>query len=229
MKTKQLFLLLLLALLSACTAKRIGSVNANMNILSLKANNIEETISRQDEISLTYSLSVYNKKGKLYSVVNGVWGITTMKTGDQYAKEAFQPLEVVIPEGGSIKMAVALTEIDDYEQAKKLVAQAKNIANQIRFPDIVEAVAPRVETAITLLRTTFTVAGVAVDVVGFFDNEDLVGQDLHQISASSIAKGNRYFKVPLVFKGRNFGDSYEYTLEYDLLLKDLRAKKKKEK
>lgn len=205
------------------------SLAAQMSIASIKAINIEETLSGQDEILLTYSMTIYNKNNKMHSVVNGTWGITEMKSGNGYTAESFMPIESVVPPGGRVVMAVALTEIDDYDKAKQAVSRLKSVSNSIHFPDAVELLLPEVGTAIKVIKTSFSVAGIAVEVVGFLDNDDLLGQDLHQVSQEAIQKGNRSFKVPLVFKGSNWGDKYEYTLEYDLKLQELYVKKKKKK
>ena len=219
----------LLVSASSCKHPAQRSLAAQMSIESLKAQNIEETLSGEDEVLLTYSMTIYNKNDKMFSVVNGTWGITEMKNGSSYAPQSFTPIEAVVPPGGRVVMALALTEIDDYDIAKQTVNKLKAVSNSIHFPDAVELLLPEVGTAIKVIKTSFSVAGIAVDVVSFLDNDDLLGQDLHQVSQEAIQKGNRSFKVPLVFKGSNWGDKYEYTLDYSLKLQELYAKKKKKK
>src|SRR4051794_31800847 len=121
-----LSLLVSVAMQLSCT--RQPALTAELTPRSLKAVNLEETLTRRDELMMAYSLTSYDAQNKAVAVVNGGWGVESVQKDQQLDLQATapqgehnpaNPISLVIPRNGRIVASLVLIEVDNYNQARQ--------------------------------------------------------------------------------------------------------------
>jgi hypothetical protein len=201
-------------LLASCTTPR--SFTAELKPTSLKANNLEETLTRADEVMLVYSLVSYDAQDKPISVVNGSWGVQPIKAGQQANLANAQVVRLPMPKQGRIVASMILVEVDDYQKANELVGKIQRVNGLVSVPVGLLLSGAEAMTPLKYVTAGLTAAGVGLQVAGKFDTDDVLGQS----SVATSAK--RAMHVPARFTGSHQRDRYDYELSYDLLLKTVK-------
>lgn len=183
-----------------------------LQINQIKAIDLEESISMADELMLNYSMASFDESGKAIEVVNGAWGVEKAKKGQVFS-EKFKPIQLKMPPKGKIIASVILTEIDDYEKAKAVITSINKLGG------LAQGVAALIElgsyeTPLAFVAGTLQAAGLGIKLVDHFDNDDILGSDIRQISANDFS---RTVTIPLVFKGKVLLDKYHYQMSYSLV------------
>ncbi|WP_019987093.1 hypothetical protein [Rudanella lutea] len=221
MPTKLTVFLVLLLGQVACAPKSV--LTAEMQPRSLKALNLEETLSRRDEVMLAYALTAYDANNRAVSVVNGGWGVASVRKNEEIAlaKQA-QPLQLTVPKNGRVVASVVLIEVDDTGQAQTILNQIRQIHNVVSVPAGLLLTATEVLTPLKYITAGLTAAGLGVKLVDQFDDDDLLGQSSAQLNERELSAGNitttdRTITADLT--GTNLRDTYAYQLRYDVRLK----------
>ena len=209
---------------TSCT--RPLTLTAELVPRSLKAVNLEETVSRRDELMMAYSLTSYDAKNKPVAVVNGGWGIETVQK-DQLlnlqAASPAKPISLQLPRNGRIVASLVLIEVDDYNQARQTVAKIQKIHNIVALPIGLLLTATEVLTPLKYVSAGLMASGIGLQLLDKLDQDDLLGQSSVELQEADLRQKKRQFvHVPAVFTGQNMHDSFDYRLEYDVVLKTLK-------
>lgn len=217
-----------LPLLTLASCAKHTSLVAEMTPRSVKAVNLEETISRRDEVMMVYSMISYDAKNKPVSVVNGGWGIASMQK-DQFidlqkaGSTKALPIHLELPRNGRLVASIVLIEIDDYDRAKQALERIRRIHNIVSGPASLLLTATEVLTPLKYVTAGLIASGIGLQLLDHFDTDDLLGQSSIEINEAYLReKKQRFIHVPAVFSGRNLRDNFEYKLDYDVTLKTMK-------
>lgn len=216
-------IILITVLLTACAPQK--TLTAELQPRLLRADNLEETVSRRDELMMAYSLTSYDAKNQPVGVVNGGWGVQTIQKGEQIdlqtaGPQQAQAIRLPMPRGGKIVASLVLIEIDDYDRAKALLDQVRRVHNVVAGPAALLLTTAEALTPLKYVAAGLAASGVGLKLVDQFDDDDLLGQTSVEVSDASVRQNNRQIiHVPAVFTGRNLRDQFAYRLEYDVRLK----------
>lgn len=192
-------------------------------VTSLKALDLEETLTRTDELLMAYTLTSFDAWGKAVGVSSGSWGIQTARTGQEFRESAFQPIEIPVPKNGKIVATVVLVEIDDYAQAQKTLAEIRRYHDFIKVPAALAELADVALTPLKYLSLGLAATGVGFQLANRLDDDDLLGQNSTELSYQK-AITTPTVRVPLTFKETHLGSSYHYELSYDLRTQRVRLR-----
>jgi len=197
---------------------------------ALKAINLEETLSRHDELMMAYSMTSYDASNKAVSVVNGGWGVVSVQKGEQLDLQKAgsikaQPISLELPRNGRIVASLVLIEVDDYDRAKQMLDKVRRIHNIVSGPAALLVTATEVLTPLKYVAAGLAASGVGLQLIDHLDDDDLLGQSSVELNEAELRqKKQRLVRVPAVFSGRNLRDSFEYRLDYDIVLKTVKIR-----
>ncbi|MCK8494221.1 putative manganese transporter [Spirosoma sp. RP8] len=220
--------LLSLMLLVGCA--RPTSLVAELAPRSLKAVNLEETLSRRDELMMAYSMTSYDAKNKSVSVVNGGWGVVTVQKGQQLDLSAAGPdkalpISLELPKNGRIVASLVLIEVDDYNRAKQMLDRVRQVHNIVAGPAAFLITAAEVLTPLKYVAAGLAASGIGLKLVDQFDDDDLLGQSSVDLYEAELRKKKQQLvHVPTVFTGQNLRDAFDYRLDYDITLKSVKIR-----
>jgi hypothetical protein len=212
--------------LSGCA--RQTALTAELTPHLLKAVNLEETVSRRDELMMAYSMMSYDAKNKPVSVVNGGWGVEPMQKGQQLDLRAAGsakalPISLELPHNGRIVASLVLIEVDDYNRAKQMLDRVRRVHNIVSGPAALVVTATEVLTPLKYVAAGLVASGIGLQLVDQLDDDDLLGQSSVEIHEAELRqKKQRIVHVPTVFTGQNLRDAFEYHLDYDVVLKTVK-------
>ncbi len=215
------WVLMLGLVLTSCQPTR--QTLTSLQISSLKAIDLEETLSRGDELLMAYSLTTLDANGKAVAVINGSWGVQETKEGQSFRSDVFSPIEIPLPKNGKVVASLVLVEIDDYASAQKTLAEIKKYNDYIKIPAGLVELADVALTPLKYISLGLTAAGVGFKIADQLDNDDILGQNSTELTYEK-AIVTPVVRVPLTFKNKNFGDSFHYELAYDLTTRTVRLK-----
>lgn len=213
-------ILLLFNVLSSCKTTQF---NAQIQVKSLKANDLEESISGQDELMLAYTLTAYDEHDKSATTLTGVWGVEKVKKNQVFESVAFKPIQLDIPPKGRLVASLILIEVEDYNKTQKLIDDIRKANSIAGIPSVILE-AGESFTPLRYLTYAIMAAGLSVKGMKYFDADDILGEHMFELKASDVAKGKRLYGVPVTFKDKNLLDTYHYELVYDLALKSIRLR-----
>lgn len=214
----RILVLFLMLVQVACT--RPTTLVAELTPRSLKAINLEETVSRRDELMMAYSMTSYDAQNKPVGVVNGGWGVESMEKGQLADLQTIQPISLPLPRNGRIVASLVLIEVDDYNRANNMMEQVRKIHNVVAGPASLLLTATEILTPLKYVAAGLAASGIGLKLVDQLDDDDLLGQSSVDIREADLrSKNQRLVHVPAVFSGQNLRDSFEYQLTYDITLK----------
>ena len=208
----------LILIQAACS--RPTTLVAELTPRSLKAINLEETVSRRDELMMAYSMTSYDGQNNPVGVVNGGWGVEAMQKGQLANLQTVQPISLPLPRNGRIVASLVLIEVDDYNRASKMMDQVRKVHNVIAGPAALLLTATEILTPLKYVAAGLAASGIGMKLVDQLDDDYLLGQSSDDIREADLrSKNQRLVHVPAVFTGQNLRDSFEYQLTYDITLK----------
>ncbi|MBO0947606.1 hypothetical protein [Fibrella forsythiae] len=213
---------LALFLLASCAAPRPLTAELKPNLL--KANNLEETLSRRDEVMLAYSLVSYDANNKAVGVANGGWGVQVMTKGaSANLSQAATPVRLPMPKNGRIVASVVLIEVDDYNQASELLGKIQKVNTVISVPAGILLAGAEALTPLKYVAAGLAAAGMGLQFANQLDDDDVLGQSSVELTDASVKKsGKRRMQISAHFTGQHLRDSFDYDLTYDLTLKNVK-------
>ncbi len=205
------FILLSAFFLTSCAKQTL----TRFQITSLKALDLEETLTRNDELLMAYTLTSFDALDKAVAVSTGSWGIQATKKEQEFRESAFQPIEITVPKNGRVVATVVLVEIDDYAKAQKTLAEIRKYQDYIKIPAALAELADVALTPLKYLSLALSATGVGFQLADRLDDDDLLGQNSTELTYQK-ALLSPLLKVPLTFKDTHLGSSYHYELNFDL-------------
>lgn len=228
-------ILMLIFLVQVVGCARQPALTAELVPRSLTAINLEETISRRDEVMMAYSLTSYDAQNKPVGVANGGWGVEPIKKGQQLDLQTngslqtnrgapehnmAKPIQLALPKNGRIVASLVLIEVDNYNQARETLAKIQKVHNIVSVPVGLLLMVTDVLTPLKYVSAGLVASGVGLQLMDKLDTDDILGQSSVELYESALhQKKQRFVRVPAVFSGRNRRDSFEYQLTYDVTLK----------
>ncbi|MFD2933650.1 hypothetical protein [Spirosoma flavum] len=229
MRIRSLVFPLSVAALFTIGCARQPILTAELTPRSLKAVNLEETISQRDELMMAYSLTSYDAQNKAVAVVSGGWGVETVQKNQQLDLQTIphqaKSITLELPRNGRIVASLVLIEIDDYNRAKQTLTKIQKIHNLVSVPAGLLLTATEVLTPLKYVAAGLVASGVGLQLLDKLDNDDLLGQSSVELRETDVRqKKQRFVRVPAVFTGQNLKDSFDYRLEYDITLKSVKIR-----
>jgi hypothetical protein len=201
----------------ACTSPK--PLTAELAPHSLRAVNLEETVSQRDELMIAYSMTSYDAQNKPVGVVNGGWGVETVRKGQQVDLHTAKPISLALPKNGKIVASLVLIEVDDYNRANQLLDQLRRVHNIVSGPASFLLTATEVLTPLKYVAAGLAASGIGIKLVDQLDDDDLLGQSSVELRDAELRqKKQRLVHVPTEFTGQNLRDSFTYQLEYNVSL-----------
>lgn len=217
--------LLLLVGAGCFSASCYRPLSAEMKIQSLKAVNLEETLSRRDELMMTWSLTAFDSQNRLVGVINNAWGVETVKKGAVVSLANQAPISLPIPKNGKVVASLVLLEVDDYSQAEQLIKRVKNVNQWVQVPVGLFVLSAEVLTPLKYVTLGLAAAGLSVELADRLDANDVLGQSSVELRDTDIRKSKQTaMHVPAHFTGQHLRDSFDYQVEYDIRTKQVRVK-----
>lgn len=224
MKVNRLRFIIFICLLSCLTACQ-RPLTTEMGLNQLRALNLEETISRRDEVMLAYSLTAFDRNNQMVGVVNNAWGVQSMKKGVTYPLTSQPPIAIQMPKNGKVVASLVLLEVDNFSQAQTLVQQIQKLNRWVQVPVGFLALGIEALTPLKYLTLGLTAAGLGVQFTDRLDDDDVLGQSSVEWKEVDFRKkAPTQHRIPARFTGKNFRDSFDYALEYDVRLHRVRLK-----
>ncbi|WP_247235472.1 hypothetical protein [Telluribacter sp. SYSU D00476] len=212
------------ATMAACQAPK--QTLTSLQVTSLRALDLEEKVTRSDELLMAYSLTAVDANGRALETINGSWGIQEARKGQVFAEKAFQAIQIPIPKNGRVVASLVLVEVDDYDKARKTLTEVRKYHDIVKVPAGLAELADIALTPIKYLSLGLSAAGVAFQLADRLDNDDILGQHSTELTYEK-ALVTPLLQVPLQFKGNNLGNSFHYELAYDLRTSTVRLKPKR--
>jgi hypothetical protein len=216
-----LFLLFIVSLSSCKTvqtpqkqaiAKVIPPTFVEFSIQKITAVNLEESLTGDDELMLAYNLIIQDSTGKALAAQNSVWGVTKAKKGQVFEADTFEKISLEIPKTGKAMASLALIEVENYDKAKKIIDDINKLGGLAgTAAALIELGA--YETPFAVVLATLKAAGLSIKAIDYLDNDDLLGSHTLTFTHEQVLKNVKTISVPLVFKGKNITDTFEYHLE----------------
>ncbi len=217
------FLLIALGLTGmGCARQQL--LMAELQPRTLTALNLEETLSQRDEVMLAYSLTAYDAQNKATAVVNGAWGVETVKKGQvSTLPPNARPISLALPRRGRIVASIVLIEVDDYARAGELLNRIQKINNLVNVPAGLLLSATEVLTPLKYVTAGLLAAGLGLRLTDHFDTDDVLEQSSTELrDTDGLRSGQRLRHVPAEFSGQHLRDRYQYKLTYDVALKTVK-------
>jgi hypothetical protein len=184
-------------------------------IKSLKAINLQEDITFADEVMMTYSMTILNEKSRITQVVNGSWGVEKIKKNQEIAGNVFKSLNMNVPPKSKVVIALALTEVEDYKKATKLVTDINSFGGLAKIPvEMLEMAEAETPLAVVLL--CLKAGEISLKAAEYFDKDDLLGTHKYELSPENIKKLKTPINNTETFQNQKLMDSYEYILNYEI-------------
>lgn len=218
---KQCLLLLFTALFFTSCQPAKQTVTS-FQITSLKALDLEESLTRSDELLLAYTLTALDEKGHALAISTGSWGVQEARKAQIFPEKSFQPIQIPIPKNGKVVATVVLIEVDDYEKAQKTLAEIKKYHDYIRIPAGLAELADVALTPIKYLSLGLSAAGIGFQVADRLDDDDVLGQVSREYTHQQIL-ASPTIRVPLTFTSTHLGSSFHYEMEFDLRSQSVRV------
>ncbi|RRB06472.1 hypothetical protein [Larkinella rosea] len=173
-----------------------------MKLNRLKAVNLEETISRKDELMMTWSLTAFDSQNRLVGVASSAWGVEKVKKGAVLSFENQAPVQLAIPKGGKVVASLLLIEVDDYTQAQQFIKRIRDVNGWIQVPVGLFEIGSELLTPLKYVTTALTAAGLGIQLTDRLDKDDILGQSSVEVKDSSKdpKKKSRWSTFPPGFR-----------------------------
>ncbi len=190
-----------------------ASIEAEVAIHSVKARNIEEVGS--DEMMLIYIAVASDKNGNSIHAEQRVKRIDRVVEGDLYSSDYFDSIQINVPVGGHLSVAITLYEIDDHDRAVEIISAIRDYSSvPLGFAQMTCG-SPEICLGVLGVKALLVAMEVSAKGINYFDSDDLLGEysvslpysDLQSLLASSE---KRTFMGSV--SGVRYFNSYDYGL-----------------
>ncbi len=202
-------------------------LSVQLKINSLHAKQIQESgvlgTTDGDEIAFVYTINAYDGSGNLIAVNNGLWGIREVKQDVLLMSDQFDALNIFIPADGSILLAFAVIEIDDFKGERKM-ARVRDHTKSVRYPKLLRVSSFEEDvnrTPIDLIDNSLRIAGykrfkfkqlnVSLNDNLGHNKQAFTNTEINQILGSSKPERQTF-----EFDGSQLNEQYLYVLKYSL-------------
>lgn len=229
------FILLIFAVcLFGCHSGRRLSPNANVAIKKFQlkskqvdlilqpliANDIQENLTRYDELFVSYSLSVVDRDSVVKSA-HGTRYLGKIKKGAKISLDSMPGLRLDFKEGQKLGIQIALWEIDDYSKSQKFLNKVSTYSNALQIPlTFIEWSSASNPLGWFLWGTRLSSMGL--DFLATLDLDDLLGISEVVWTWEDLSLQNRPRIKRIHWKGKDSSiNSFHYEFGYEIKVKDI--------
>lgn len=202
----------------------------------LYTTNREEQTSGEDEVVLTYLLAE-NETGSSDFRLDGQsklgsWSYDNVKEGKYFGP--FPALEIWVKDGSGFGVSFVLNETEDYSSAKKYSDSVSKWSGRVGTAATIGApldpsgTTAAIASAAEAVKLVSDAAGLAIDVVGFFDDNDELGDSRYGYSSGDVS----YLKnlgngapgcaaKEVIWSGSNNFDDFKYVFNYTVCVEQV--------
>ena len=199
-------------ILSACKPTQFVST---LQPQSLKAIDLEETLTGADEIMLVYSLTAVSAQNQLIGTKNQVWGVEKITKNQTINHEKFIPVHLDVPANGQIQANVIVLEIENYQKAQQLIDKLRK-ANGLATIPMMALEVGEAATPLRYVTLALSLIGESLKYANYIDTDDLLGEHQYLLDAEQLKKNGFRLRIPVTFKDKHLAETYEYQLVYEL-------------
>jgi hypothetical protein len=210
--TKLLLAILFSLLLGACKPTQFA---VTLQPQSLKAIDLEETLTGADEVMLVYSLTAVNAQNQLIGTKNQVWGVEKITKNQVIGQEKLISVHLDVPAKGQIQANVILIEIEDYQKAQQLIDKLRK-ANGLATIPMMALEVGEAATPLRYVTLALSLVGESLKYANYIDTDDLLGEHQYLLDAERLKKNGFRLRIPVTFKDKHLAETYEYQLVYEL-------------
>lgn len=219
--------ILLLTVLFGCIlgACKPTQFVATLQPQSLKAIDLEETLTGADEILMVYSLTAVNAQNQLIDTKNQVWGVEKIIKNQVIGQAKFIPVHLDVPANGQIRANVIVLEIENYQKAQQLIDKLRK-ANGLATIPMMALEVGEAATPLRYITLALSLIGESLKYANYIDTDDLLGEHQYLLDAKQFKKSGFRLQIPVTFKDKHLAETYEYQLVYELTSQVKSSKRK---
>ena len=199
---------------------QLKSKQVDLLLKPLIAHDIQENLTRYDELFVTYSLSVV-EKDSVVKAAHGTHYLGKVKKGAKISLDSIPGLRLELIEGQKLGIQIALWEIDDYSKSQKFLNKVSTYSNALQIPlTFIEWSSASNPLGWFLWGTRLS--SVGLDFLATLDRDDLLGISEGVWSWEDLSLQNRPRIKRIQWKGKDSAiNSFHYEFGYEIKVKDI--------
>jgi len=199
---------------------QVKSKQIDLVLHPLIAHDIQENLSRYDELFITYSLSAIDQDSVL-KAAHGTHYLGKVKKGDILSLDTLPGLKLDIKEGQKLGVQISLWEIDDYSKSQKLLNKVSLYSGTLQIPFALMEWSSASNPLGWILWGT-KLSSMGLNFLASLDQDDLLGISEVVWTWDDLTFRNHSRIKRVHWKGLDSPvNSFYYELGYEIKIKDI--------
>jgi len=200
---------------------KLKSKQVNLLLQPLIAQDIQENLTRYDELFVTYSLSVVDHDS-VVKATHGTRYLDKIKKGARISLDSIPGgLHLDLKEGQKLGIQIALWEIDDYSKSKFFLNKVSSYSGALQIPfALIEW--SSASNPLGWFLWGMRLSSVGLDFLASLDRDDLLGISEVVWTWDDLSLQNRPRIKRIHWKGKDSAiNSFHYEFGYEIKVKDI--------
>jgi len=199
---------------------QLKSQQVDLILQPLIANDIQENLTRYDELFVTYSLSVVDRDSVVKSA-HGTRYLGKVEKGAKISLDSIPGLRLDVKEGQKLGIQIALWEIDDYSKSQKFLNKVSSYSEALQIP-LAFVEWSSVSNPLGWFLWGTRLSSVGLDFLASLDRDDLLGISEVVWTWEDLSLQNRPRIKRIQWKGKDSAiNSFHYEFGYEIKVKDI--------
>jgi hypothetical protein len=202
--------------------KKVQLISKQVDLIlkPLIAQDIQENLTRFDELFVTYSLSVVDQDS-VVKAAHATHYLGKIKKGAKLSLDSIPSLRLDLKEGQKIGIQIALWEIDDYSKSQKFLNKVSMYSDALQIPlTFIEWSSASNPLGWFLWGTRLSSVGLGF--LASLDRDDLLGISERVWSWDDLSRQNGSRIKHIHWKGKDSAiNSFHYEFAYEIKVKDI--------
>ncbi len=203
-------------------SKEVQRIRKQVDLIlkPLIAQDIQENLTRFDELFFTYSLSVVDQDS-VVKAAHATHYLGKVKKGAKMRLDSIPGLRLDLKEGQKLGIQIALWEIDDYSKSQKFLNKISLYSDALQIPlTFIEW--SSVSNPLGWFMWGTRLSSVGLGFLASLDRDDLLGISEGVWSWDDLSRQNRPIIKYIHWKGKDSAvNSYHYEFAYEIKVKDI--------
>jgi hypothetical protein len=199
---------------------QLKSKQVDLLLKPLMAHDIQENLTRYDELFVTYSLIVVDQDS-VVKAAHGTHYLAKVKKGAKVSLDSITSLRLDVKEGQKLGIQIALWEIDDYSKSQNFLNKISMYSDALQIPlTFIEWSSASNPLGWFLWGTRLSSMGLGF--LATLDQDDLLGisEVVWTWEDLSILNRSRFKRID--YKGKDSAiNSFHYEFGYEIKVKDI--------
>jgi len=199
---------------------QLKSKQVDLILQPLIANDIQENLTRYDELFVIYSLSVVDHDS-VVKAAHGTRYLGKVKKGAKISLDSIPGLRLDVKEGQKLGIQIALWEIDDYSKSQKFLNKVSSYSEALQIP-LAFVEWSSVSNPLGWFLWGTRLSSVGLDFLASLDRDDLLGISEVVWTWDDLSLQNRPRIKRIHWKGKDSAiNSFYYEFGYEIKVKDI--------